>query len=173
METENLNPLFWILPLLTAAIGMAIGYAFGRKAREARQTGESGTFAESISRLQADLDACRDQLATANSEAVRPDIPFDYQAAKADFGVTVHQDDLKIIEGIGPKIESLFHNYDIKTWRALAGTPVAKCQEVLDSGGDRYKIHDPSSWPMQARMAYENKWKELRRWQDEHLHGKL
>ena len=173
METENLNTLYWIVPLLTAALGMAIGYVLGRKAREARQAGEAGAFSESFARLQADLDACRDQLATANSEAVRPDIPFDYQAAKADFGVTVHQDDLKIIEGIGPKIESLFHNYDIKTWRALAGTPVAKCQEVLDSGGDRYKIHDPSSWPMQARMAYENKWKELRRWQDEHLHGKL
>jgi hypothetical protein len=43
----------------------------------------------------------------------------------------------------------------------------------LDVGGDRYKVHDPASWPMQAKMCYEGKWKELAKWQDEHDHGKL
>jgi len=50
---------------------------------------------------------------------------------------------------------------------------VARCQEVLKGGGDRYKIHDPASWPMQAKMCYEGKWAELAKWQDEHDHGKL
>ena len=78
-----------------------------------------------------------------------------------------------MVEGIGPKIEGLFHNYDIKTWKDLSKTSVSKCQEVLDSGGDRYKVHDPASWPMQAKMCYEGKWKELYKWQVEHKRGKL
>jgi predicted flap endonuclease-1-like 5' DNA nuclease len=88
-------------------------------------------------------------------------------------GKKVLQDDLTIIEGIGPKIEGLFHNFEIKSWKALSEVTVDKCQEVLDSGGDRYRIHDPASWPMQARMAYEGKWRELSRWQQEHDHGKI
>jgi len=55
----------------------------------------------------------------------------------------------------------------------LSKTSVSKCQEVLDSGGDRYKVHDPASWPMQAKMCYEGKWKELYKWQVEHKRGKL
>jgi len=29
-------------------------------------------------------------------------------------------------------------------------------------------MHDPSTWPKQAEMAYEGKWAELLKWQDEH-----
>ena len=100
-------------------------------------------------------------------------LPFDPVSARKALGRKVIQDDLKIIEGIGPKIEGLFHNYDIKTWQALSGLTVSKCQEVLDSGGNRFRVHDPASWPMQAKMAAEGKWKVLSRWQQEHLHGKL
>ncbi len=162
-----------MIALLAGVAGLLVGFWWGRKQQGRSESGQMQSLAESHTRAQKALEACRKQLETANSMAVQADIPFDYRAAKAVFGSTVKQDDLKLIDGIGPKIEGLFHNYDIKTWRALAGTSVAKCQEVLDSGGDRYKIHDPSSWPMQARMAYEGKWKELMRWQDEHDHGKL
>jgi len=99
-------------------------------------------------------------------------IPFDADAAKAVFGKKIKQDDLKIVEGIGPKIEGLFHSFDIKTWKALSEATVEKCQEVLDSGGDRYKIHNPGTWPKQAQLAYEGKWAELLKWQDELDGGK-
>jgi len=55
----------------------------------------------------------------------------------------------------------------------LSETAVSRCQEILDGGGDRYKVHNPASWPMQSKMAYEGKWAELAKWQDEHDHGKL
>ena len=102
-----------------------------------------------------------------------PLIPFDSFAAKAAYGKSITQDDLNIVEGIGPKIEELFHSFDIRTWKTLSETTVAKCQEVLDSGGERFKIHDPASWPMQARMCYENKWADLWKWQQEHKGGKF
>jgi predicted flap endonuclease-1-like 5' DNA nuclease len=103
----------------------------------------------------------------ANSQA------FNAAAAKAAIGKSVKQDDLKVVEGIGPKIEQMFHAAGIPTWKALSETPVARCQEILDGGGNRYKVHQPGSWPMQAKMAYEGKWVELAKWQDEHGYGKL
>lgn len=99
-------------------------------------------------------------------------LAFDAGAAKLALGKKVKQDDLKIVEGIGPKIEGLFHNFDIKTWKALSEASQEKCQEVLSSGGDRYKIHKPGTWPKQAKFAYEGKWAELVKWQDELNGGK-
>lgn len=99
-------------------------------------------------------------------------IPFDANAAKAAFGKKIKQDDLKVVEGIGPKIEGLFHNFGIKTWKALGETSVEKCQEVLTSGGDRFRMHKPNTWPKQAKLASEGKWKELKKWQDDLDGGK-
>ena len=124
--------------------------------------------------LGADLKSAQDNLGIASlaAQPVEADLPFDADTAKAVFGKKIKQDDLKIVEGIGPKIEGLFHNFDIKTWKALGATSVEKCQEVLDSGGDRYKIHNPGTWPKQAQLAYEGKWAELLKWQDELDGGK-
>ena len=125
--------------------------------------------------LDADLKSANANIAslslTANAVST-PDLPFDADAAKAVFGKKIKQDDLKIVEGIGPKIEGLFHSFDIKTWKALSEASIEKCQEVLDSGGERYKIHNPGTWPKQAQLAYEGKWAELLKWQDELDGGK-
>ena len=99
-------------------------------------------------------------------------IAFDAALAKSAFGKRVKQDDLKVVEGIGPKIEQLFHNHKIKTWKALSECSVKKCQEVLKSGGSRYQMHNPGTWPKQAKLAYEGKWKKLSDWQDKLDHGK-
>jgi len=80
------------------------------------------------------------------------------------------KDDLKLVEGIGPKIESLLYEAGIQTWEALANTPAEQIKEILDQAGSRYRMHNPSTWPMQAALAHEGKWKELKDWQDE-LHG--
>ena len=99
-------------------------------------------------------------------------IPFDAAAAKAIFGKNIKENDLTIVEGIGPKIQELFHNHQIKTWKELSECTVDKCQSVLDSGGDNYKIHKPGTWPKQAKFAYEGKWAELLKWQEELDGGK-
>ncbi|WP_405294847.1 hypothetical protein [Algibacter sp. Ld11] len=97
---------------------------------------------------------------------------FDGEAAKAVFGKKIKENDLTVVEGIGPKIQGLFHDHDVKTWKALSECSLDKCQAVLDSGGERYKIHKPGTWPKQAQLAYEGKWKELLKWQDELDGGK-
>jgi len=82
-------------------------------------------------------------------------------------------DDLKKIEGVGPKIESLMKEGGLKTWAAVAAASPESIKEILLAAGNRYKMHDPTTWPTQAGLASEGKWDELNKWQDEHKGGKL
>jgi predicted flap endonuclease-1-like 5' DNA nuclease len=75
------------------------------------------------------------------------------------------RDDLKLIEGIGPKIEQLFNDAGIVTFEQLAAMPVEKMQAILTAAGPRYSIHDPKTWARQGQMAADGKWEELKSWQ--------
>lgn len=184
MDFDNMSIGYWLILLLVGVICGIFGYFLGKGGKKTiDNSAELKLLQDKNAKLQADLEACNKKLTLpptpemskslgATSETITV-IPFDAAAAKAALGKVVKQDDLKIIEGIGPKIEKMFKAAGIKTWEDLSETSVASCQEVLNTGGDRYKVHDPASWPMQAKMCYEGKWPELFRWQDEHLHGKL
>lgn len=108
------------------------------------------------------------EISSSFASANVTDVPsFDATAAKTAFGKKIKQDDLTVVEGIGPKIQQLFHNHNVKTWLALSQCSVEKCQEVLDSGGSRFRMHKPNTWPKQAELAANGKWAELKKWQDE------
>ena len=198
MDFENMNIWCWLIPLLVGVICGIIGYYWGRGSVEVVDNSvELNALREKNAKLKSDLDACNKRLLVtpngggtvssslgATPAAMVPPTPkvtpaptalvaFDSVAAKSALGKTVKQDDLKVVEGIGPKIAAMFNESGITTWKALSETSVASCQEILSKGGERYRIHDPASWPMQAKMCYEGKWAELAKWQDEHDHGKL
>lgn len=82
-------------------------------------------------------------------------------------GKKVKQDDLKLVEGIGPKIEELMHAAGITTWAELAAAPIEKLEAILDEAGPRFRIHDPATWSKQAAMADAGQWEELETYQDE------
>ena len=73
---------------------------------------------------------------------------------------------LTVIEGIGPKIRSLLHDNGIDTWEKLSQSSISKLQEILDTAGERYRIHDPGTWPKQAEMAKLGSWEQLKEYQD-------
>lgn len=184
MNFENMNIWCWLIPLLVGAICGILGYLIGKGGSTTiDNSADLKLLQDKNAKLKADLDACNKKVSSSANVgasaasfaagAAIASIPFDGAAAKAVFGKTVKQDDLKVVEGIGPKIETMFKDSGIKTWKALSEASVADCQKVLDGGGKRYQIHDPSSWPMQAKMCYEGKWAALSKWQDEHKHGKL
>jgi predicted flap endonuclease-1-like 5' DNA nuclease len=178
-----------LIPALVGLISGVLGYLLGK------MFSNGGDNSASLS-LQSDLDACRANskslsarissleadLASAKASASANVQSFAASVATASAGVAAiaydadksfavlgkkwKQDDLKIVEGIGPKIEELYHAAGIKTWKALSETSVEKSQSILDAAGERYKIHNPSTWAKQAQLAYEGKWQELKDWQE-------
>lgn len=92
---------------------------------------------------------------------------IDLAAAKAAGFTIKHANDLTVVEGIGPKINELFHNAGIKTFAQLAIATVPQMRKILDDGGSRFRIANPSSWAQQGALAAANKWTELKKLQDE------
>jgi len=87
-------------------------------------------------------------------------------AKKATPKKATKADDLKKVEGIGPKIAGLFVEAGIDTFAKLAKADVAQLKEILTAAGSRYASKNPTSWPKQAKMAADGKWDELTEWQD-------
>ncbi|MCD5375176.1 50S ribosomal protein L27, partial [Candidatus Gracilibacteria bacterium] len=74
--------------------------------------------------------------------------------------------DLQLIEGIGPAIEKLLNKHDINSYVDIIAAGVSGLEEILEAGGSRFKIHVPTTWPDQARLANNQKWSELEEYQD-------
>ena len=81
-------------------------------------------------------------------------------------------DDLKKIEGIGPKIAEILTNAGIDSFEALSKSTPEKIKEILEGAGSRYKMHDPTTWPDQSALAASDKWDELKELQDNLKGGK-
>ncbi|MDX2493873.1 MAG: DUF4332 domain-containing protein [Desulfuromusa sp.] len=83
------------------------------------------------------------------------------------------RDDLKIVEGIGPKIEQLLKTAGINTWDQLAASEMSALKGVLEAAGSRFKMHNPETWPEQARMAAKGLWSELDKYQQYLVGGNI
>ncbi|OIQ20246.1 50S ribosomal protein L21 [Lacinutrix sp. MedPE-SW] len=91
------------------------------------------------------------------------------EAKPAAKKATGKADDLKKVEGIGPKIASTLVEAGISTFAELAKTDAAKISEII---ADVRGNHVTDTWPAQAKLAAEGKWDELKKWQDELDGGK-
>ena len=74
--------------------------------------------------------------------------------------------DLKIVEGIGPKLEELLKEHGIVNLAVLAQTKSEDIKGILNNEGGRFKLANPTTWPKQAQMAFDGKWDELKEYQD-------
>ncbi len=84
--------------------------------------------------------------------------PLDLTGAEAAIGKKIKLDDLKVVEGIGPKIAELCENIGITTWAGLADTPVSTLQSMLDEAGPAFTMQNPGTWPEQAGLLATGKW---------------
>ncbi|MRH99661.1 glycoside hydrolase family 13 [Kriegella sp. EG-1] len=82
------------------------------------------------------------------------------------------KDDLKKIEGVGPKIASILTEKGIGTFALLGKASVKTLEGILKEAGPRYTMHKPGSWPKQAKLAAAGKWDELKKLQDKLDGGK-
>lgn len=173
-----------LIPILIGLICGILGYLLGKM---------NSKNDDSLSAsLQADLDACKANTRNLNAKiatleadlvaktkasvqsfATAPaDIVFDAGLAANVLGKKIKENDLKIVEGIGPKIEALFNASGINTWYELSQASTEKMQSILDAGGENYAMHNPSTWAKQALFAYQGKWQDLKEWQENLLGGK-
>jgi predicted flap endonuclease-1-like 5' DNA nuclease len=80
-------------------------------------------------------------------------------------------DDLKQIEGIGPKLSSVLQAAGITTFAQLAEADTGQLEQILEEADPNLlRLAKPTTWPEQAKLAAEGKWEELAKLQDE-LHG--
>lgn len=82
------------------------------------------------------------------------------------------KDDLKKIEGVGPKIEELLMNSGITNYKELANSSRDMLKQLLDNAGPQYRMHEPESWPEQAKLAFEGKWEKLEEYKDMLISGR-
>lgn len=175
-----------LIPALVGLISGILGYLIGKM-------GTKVDDSLSVS-LQSELDACRANTKSLNAKitsleadlaakanvsqttqsfvASTPEFVFDNELAIAVFGKKIKENDLKIVEGIGPKIEALLNTSGINTWQSLSESTTEKLQSVLDAGGENYAIHNPGTWAKQALLAHQGKWQELKDWQSGLIGGK-
>ncbi|OEI79438.1 50S ribosomal protein L21 [Formosa algae] len=87
-------------------------------------------------------------------------------AKKAKKTTATKADDLKKIEGAGPKAAEALVNAGIDTFAKVANTPAEKLSEVLTAASSRLSHIVTETWPKQAQLAADGKWDELKVLQD-------
>jgi predicted flap endonuclease-1-like 5' DNA nuclease len=128
-------------------------------------------LASARTELSASL-ANRDALA-AELERLREKLVQQQNAAIADMPKAGAADDLKVIEGIGPKINELLNQAGIASFHQLRDATTERLRSILQAAGERYRIHDPSSWPEQAALCASGNWEALKRLQDQLTAGRV
>ncbi len=81
-------------------------------------------------------------------------------------------DDLRIIEGIGPKISQLLNEAGISTFAQLASADIEDLRRILANAGSRFRLAKPDTWPEQARLAADGDWEALEALQSELTGGR-
>ncbi|MCG2768908.1 MAG: DUF4332 domain-containing protein [Anaerolineae bacterium] len=87
-------------------------------------------------------------------------------ATPAEPAVPPKPDDLKRIEGIGPKISALLQEAGISTFAQLAAAEASRLEEILAEAG-LSALAKPATWPEQASLAAAGDWEALEALQNE------
>jgi predicted flap endonuclease-1-like 5' DNA nuclease len=99
--------------------------------------------------------------------AAKKAAPAKKAVAKKPAAKKTTPDDLKRIEGIGPKIAGLLNDAGITTFAQLGKATPKKLADVLAAAGARFRLANPGSWQQQAKLASAGKLDALKKLQDE------
>ena len=168
----------WIVPVFILII-LAIVYMLHinsqKKEAEAAVVEEenegSNEVRETIATAIAveEIDDASEEVETAVNEVPTPvvvveevETPTPIEAEEPE---EIIPDNLRKIEGIGPKIAGILNDDGIFTFTQLAAATVPHLEKVVrvDAG---IRIAYPDTWPEQAQFAADGKWDELDALQD-------
>ncbi|MFJ1431094.1 50S ribosomal protein L21 [Capnocytophaga canimorsus] len=82
-------------------------------------------------------------------------------------GKATKADDLKKVEGIGPKAAEALVAAGVDAFAKLSKKSADEIKTILTEASSTLAHLDPQTWPQQAQLAAEGKWDELKKWQDE------
>ena len=126
-----------LIPILVGLISALLGYLLGKLNSKNQNDNtnnyqteydncikNSNSLKDKITQLELELENCKLTFSnpsndvnlttgfanTENNINIETELPFDAALALSVFGKKIKKDDLKIVEGIGPKIEELFQN---------------------------------------------------------------
>lgn len=97
--------------------------------------------------------------------------PVRTKSVNLDAVAEVVPDDLKRIEGIGPKINSVLNEANVQTFAQMAAMSSEALRQILDAAG-MAPIHNTSTWPEQAGLAAAGDWDALKKLQDDLTGGR-
>jgi len=124
----------------------------------------STAFAPPDTPLEAELDPALDDALTADGTSPAP--------AQLSASLPAHTpapatepDNLRRIDGIGPKVAGILQANGIATFAQLADAPVERLQEILTAEG--LKFMKPDTWPEQAGLAAKGDWEGLEQLQNQ------
>jgi predicted flap endonuclease-1-like 5' DNA nuclease len=81
------------------------------------------------------------------------------EAETEEVAVPAKPDDLKRIEGIGPKIAGVLQAGGILTYAQLADSDPEQLRQILEASDPRLiRIANPDTWPDQAKLAAAGDW---------------
>ncbi|WP_020569044.1 DUF4332 domain-containing protein [Neolewinella persica] len=148
--------------------------AVAKKAAAKKPAAKKAT-AEPVAKKAAAKPAAKKAAAkpVAKKAAAKPAVkkaaakPAAKKAAPAKKAVAAKADDLKRIEGIGPKIAGLLNDAGIFTFAELSKASPKKLGDVLTAAGARFRLAKPDTWQQQATLAAAGKTDALKKLQDE------
>ena len=163
MDPIGENGLWFLLGLVLGAVASWLVFGWKRRpaATVASRAEPLGAVLERPNALASEMQPPEHQEAIASSRVI------DVGAARAAGFNLKHADDLSILEGIGPKIEELLRANGIDSFVKVACANVDDLFDVLERGGPNFHLANPESWPQQATLATQNRWKELKQMQNE------
>ena len=147
--------------LLLLAVAAFIGWLLARLIMNSR-----------LSRLQETIVEKRNELADCKSKRTAAIATLKNKAIATPAFVAdlpkavIKKDNLKRIEGIGPKIEEILNEDGIQNFAQLAATNSEHISLLLNAAGTRFHMHNPETWPQQSALARDGKWDELKELQD-------
>ena len=175
-----------IMLLVAFILGYLLRWVMSKKSTVMVHTDEAAGLLVQLGKTQTELENCIQERATLKKSLT---IEFSGQIEELKTKLTTTRndledclankaksskkspepggpDDLKIIEGIGPAIERILYQSGINSYQVLADSSEDTLREIMSNAGSRFKVHDPSTWPEQAKLAANGSWDELKLYQE-------
>lgn len=135
------------------------------KAEAPKPKKKTETVAEEKPKVEETVALAKEEVKeeTPKKEAKKEVAPKKEAKAKAKAS---KGDDLTKIEGVGPKAAEYLAAAGLDTFAKVAKAKSDKMKEILTEASSRMGHLDPTSWSKQAKMAADEKWDELKEWQE-------